>query len=216
MKAFVPICLYSNGFFLIKEHVNKFLRYYTNYEEILFVIVDRLYGHNLLIRNRVSTNESARKAFEKRGQDIFFLISNCVQKYVLVNKPATKYEIKRWDEIAETCEYLSLKKKIISEFDKNTNLKNHSERFIKENLTRMVNEIDLGKIVLEHDYLFSEITMSVYLTEFCGFTDEIWERPQRDSLQDPIDVLYREETEILKRIIGKKDYQRNLLYIPLL
>ena len=76
MKAFIPICLYSNGFFLVKENVRKLLREYCTYEEILFVIVDKLYGNNLLIKDKVSTKEEAQKAYEKRGTDIFHLIQS--------------------------------------------------------------------------------------------------------------------------------------------
>lgn len=215
MKAFVPICLYSNGFFLAKEHVQSFLQYYINYDEILFVIVDKLYGHNLLIKNKVLTIETARMAYEKRGQDIFYLIRNCVRKHVTMKKPATNYVIKYWNEIADSNEYLYLKDKIIYEFDNNSNLKSHSEKFIEENLIRMINRIDDDKKDLERDYLFSEIAMSIYLTEFCGFTDEIWEKKQLDSLQDPIEVLYQEEPEILKKIIGKNNYHRNQLFLSL-
>lgn len=102
MKAFVPVCLYSNGFFLVKENVRKFLRYYSNYDEILFVVVDRLYANNLLIKDKVDSEDAASRAYKKRGNDIYGLMQRCVREHVSINKPSTKYIIKHWNEIAES------------------------------------------------------------------------------------------------------------------
>ena len=212
-KAFVPICLYCNGFFLIKEQVLKFLRYYSYYDEILFVIVDKLYGINLLIKEKVCSIEAAHKAYEKRGQDIFFLIQNCIRNFISIDKPSTNFIIKKWNELAETSDYVDLKNTIISEFKNNVVLNKHCEKFIEENLARVTNRIDVEKKCLEHEYLFSEVAMSIYLTEFCGYTDEIWEKKQADSMEDPINLLYRNENESLNRIIGKKVGKRCQLYL---
>lgn len=213
MKAFVPVCLYSNGFFLVKENVRKFLRYYSNYDEILFVVVDRLYANNLLIKGKVDSEDVAKRAYKKRGDDIYFLVQRCVREHVSIKKPSTIYTIKHWDEIAETKEYLSLKERIVCEFEKNNALKEYCSIFINQNLSKMTNHITLDKIQLEHDYLFSEITMSIFLTEFCGYSDEIWEKPQSESMVDPIDILYHDEQDSLRNILSVNKSKRNQLYI---
>ena len=215
MKAFIPICLYSNGFFLVKENVRKLLREYCTYEEILFVIVDKLYGNNLLIKDKVSTKEEAQKAYEKRGTDIFHLIQSCVREYVNSNNPTTNYVIKRWNEIAEANEYASLRIKVISEFNTNVRLKDYSRKFIDDSLARITERITEEKVVLEEDYLYSEIAMSIYLTEFCGYTEEIWEKPQKRSLPDPIAILYREEKDSLRNILNGKESKRHQLYVSI-
>ena len=213
MKAFVPVCLYSNGFFLVKENVRKFLRYYSNYDEILFVVVDRLYANNLLIKGKVDSEDAASRAYKKRGNDIYCLMQRCVREHISINKPSTNYIIKHWDEIAESNEFLNLKERIVREFDNNNALKEYCNAFINQNLSKMTDHVTLDKIRLEHDYLFSEITMSIFLTELCGYTDEIWEKPQGESMVDPIDILYRDEHVSLKNILSIDKSRRNQLYI---
>lgn len=213
MKAFVPVCLYSNGFFLIKEQVYKFLHYYSSYEEILFVIVDKLYGINLLIKDKLNNSDDVQKAYEKRGRDIYYLVENCIRNHTIKKKSKTNYIIKYWNELAYTQEYISLKNSIISEFNSNINLKRISNRFIENNLVRMTDSVNAEKKRLEHDYLFSEIAMSIYLTEFCGYYDEIWEKKTNNPQEDPIGFLYRNEPESLIKIIGKKIGKRHQLYL---
>lgn len=77
----------------------------------------------------------------------------------------------------------------------------------------MTERITLDKKQLEYDYLFSEITMSIFLTELCGYTDEIWEKPQNESMVDPIDILYRDEQDSLRNILSIDKSKRNQLYI---
>ena len=73
------------------------------------------------------------------------------------------------------------------------------------------------KIKFEHDYLFAEITMSIYLTEYMGFGYEIWEKPQSEDLPDPLDILYRKEKESLATILcGKPSIRKQQYLSPIL
>ncbi len=214
-KAFVPVCLYSNGFFLIKENIRFFLHIFSDYDEILFVIVDRLYGNNLLIKEKVTNEEDAFMAFTKRGADIYSLLNNSIQEQGKIELSKTKITIKKWDEIAEKeSDYKILKSRIIDVFDSNPVLDHYSTAFILNNLKILTNNnITEYKKQLEHDYLFSEIAMSIYLTEYCGYTDEIWERAPKTNLPDPIDILYNSEKVSLYLILGHRNSTRKQLYL---
>ena len=203
-KAFVPICLYSNGFFLIKDNLRFFLHVFSDYSELLFVIVDKLYGNNLLIKDKVYDDEHAEKAYKKRGEHIFSHVKNTIQDYVESHRVQTKYQIYRWNDIADRQEYIKLLNKIISVFYSNLNLKYYSDMFIIHNLTKMTKKITPKKIELEREYLFGEIAMSIYLTEYLGYANEFWEKPQCDFLPDPLDILYNEEKKSLSCILDNK------------
>lgn len=69
------------------------------------------------------------------------------------------------------------------------------------------------KIQLEHDYLFAEIAMSIYLTEYMGYGYEIWEKPQSEDLPDPLDILYKKEKESLAAILCDKPSIRKQQYL---
>ena len=213
MKAFVPVCLYSKGFFLVKKNVLKFLRDNTNYEEILFVIVDKLYGNNLLIKEKVRTKEEAKIAYEKRGTDLLNLVQKGIREFTSSYPTSTKYVIKRWNEIADTEEYINLKQKVISVFEQNASLNSYCKEFIDDNLKKLTRRITPEKEELEHDYLFSEIAMSIYLPEFCGYNYEIWEKKPDKALPDPILILYQNEKESLNIILDGKDNKRQQMYI---
>lgn len=213
-KAFVPVCLYSNGFFLIKENIRFFLHIFSDYDELLFVVVDRLYGNNLLIKEKVISKEEAIKAYRKRGADIYSLLNNSIQERGSVESSKVNITIKLWDDIAENeIEYKKLKSKTITEFESNPVLNYYSNAFIFHNLKLMTPNITKYKKQLEHDYLFSEIAMSIYLTEFCGYTDEVWERAPKSSLPDPIDILYKNEKDSLDLILGHSYSNRKQLYL---
>lgn len=212
-RAFVPVCLYSNGFFLIKENIKFFLHVFSDYDEILFVVVDKLYGHNLLIKEKVACIEDATQAYQKRGKDIYSLLSNTIKEYNATNLTNSKIIIKLWKDFDEVDDYKLLKQKIIHVFDSNPNLHKYCEAFILHSLELMTNHITSYKKHLEHDYLFSEIAMSIYLTEFCGFSDEVWERPQSPTIPDPLDLLYRSEKNSLHLILSRVDSSRRQLYL---
>ena len=104
-KAFVPICLYSNGFFLVKDNLRFFLHVFSDYSELLFVIVDKLYGNNLLIKDKVLDVEQAEKAYKERGEHIFLHVKNTIQDYAESHHVQTKYQIYRWNDIADRKDY---------------------------------------------------------------------------------------------------------------
>jgi hypothetical protein len=212
-KAFVPICLYSNGFFLVKDNLRFFLHVFSDYSELLFVIVDKLYGNNLLIKDKVLDVEQAEKAYKERGEHIFSHVKNTIRDYAESHHIQTKYQICRWNDIADRKDYVKLLNKVLSVFDSNLNLKYYSDMFIVHNLTKMTNIITPSKIELERDYLFGEIAMSIYLTEILGYNNEFWEKPQSEYLPDPLDILYNEERESLSCIIDNKESIRVQQYL---
>lgn len=212
-KAFVPICLYSNGFFLVKDNLRFFLHVFSDYSELLFVIIDKLYGNNLLIKEKVLDVEQAEKAYKERGDHIFSHVKNTIQDYAESHHVQTKYKIYRWNDIANRKDYVKLLNKVLSVFDSNLNLKYYSDMFIVHNLTKMTDRITPKKIELEREYLFGEIAMSIYLTEILGYENEFWERPQSEYLPDPLDILYSEEKESLFHIINNRQSIRVQQYL---
>lgn len=212
-RAFVPICLYSNGFFLIKENLRFFLHVFSDFSEILFVVVDKLWGNNLLIKNKVDSEKEAETAYQERGEDIFCHVKNTIQDYLSCHNAQTHYLVLRWNELAQRLEYIELRQRIEQEFESNLHLKHYSDMFIIHNLRKMTPYITDEKIKLEHDYLFAEITMSIYLTEYMGYGYEIWEKPQSEDLPDPLDILYRKEKDSLATILCGKPSIRKLQYL---
>lgn len=212
-KAFIPVCLYSNGFFLVKENLRFFLHVFSDCSELLFVIVDKLYGNNLLIKEKVQDEEQARKAYKERGEHIFLHVKNTIQDYVESHLVQTKYQIYRWNDIADRQEYIKLLNRILSVFNSNMNLKYYSDMFIIHNLTKMTDRITQKKMELEREYLFSEIAMSIYLTEILGYENELWEKPLSEYLPDPLDILYNEEKESLTYILTNKHSIRVQQYL---
>lgn len=212
-KAFVPICLYNNGFFLKGENLRFFLYIFSDYDEIMFVIVDRLYGNNLLIKNKVHNLEEAITSYNKRGGDIYSFTNKIVNEYMATYKLPPRIQIVRWDNIASDELYISLKKDIELKFADNLFLSHYSNMFIVNNLKKMTSLITDDKFRLEYDYLFSEIAMSIYMTEFLGYTNEVWEKPQDLTLPDPINVLYSNEKETLYSILKKESSFRVQSYL---
>ncbi|MDO5527413.1 MAG: hypothetical protein Q4F85_15170 [Prevotella sp.] len=212
-KAFIPICLYTNGFFLVKENLRFFLHIFSDYSELLFVIVDKLYGNNLLIKDKATDPEDAKRNYEKRGLHIFSHVRNTIQDYIKSHNSYTKYHIVRWNDIANRQEYTEIKQRAIEIFNTNLNLRYYSNMFIIHNLKRMTDKITQRKIELEHEYLFEEIAMSIYLTEFLEYDHEIWEKPQSEYLPDPIDILYNEERESLYLLLEKEYSIRSQYYL---
>ena len=212
-RAFVPICLYTNGFFLIKENLMFFLHLFSDFSEIIFVVVDKLWGTDLLIKNKVGSEDEAISAYQKRGEDVYHHIKNTIQDYLSCHNANTNYLVFRWNEVAQRQEYIELLQRIEFVFDNNIFLKRYSDMFIINNLRKMTPNITERKIELEHDYLFAEITMSLYLTEFMEYGYEIWEKPQSEDLPDPLFVLYSKEKESLSTILGNKLSIREQLYL---
>lgn len=216
-RAFVPICLYSNGFFLIKENLRFFLHVFSDFSEILFVVVDKLWGNNLLIKNKVDSEEAAEVAYQQRGEHIFCHVKNTIQDYLSCHNTQTNNLVCRWNELAKSPEYIELRQRIEQEFESNLHLKHYSDMFIIHNLRKMTPYITDEKIKLEHDYLFAEITMSIYLTEYMGYGYEIWEKPQSEDLPDPLDILYRKEKDSLATILcGKPSIRKQQYLSPIL
>jgi len=212
-RAFVPICLYSNGFFLIKENLRFFLHVFSDFSEILFVVVDKLWGNNLLIKDKVKSEEEAENAYQERGKDIFCHVKNTIQDYLSSHHTQTSYQVVRWNELANRQDYVELREKIEQVFNSNLHLKHYSDMFVIHNLKKITHSITDEKIILEHDYLFAEITMSIYLTECLGYEFELWEKPQCEDLPDPLDILYKKEKESLSTILCNKYSIRQQHYL---
>ena len=212
-KAFVPICLYSKGFFLEKENLKYFLYSFSDYDEILFLIIDELYGHNLLIKNKTKSFNRAKILAEKRGIDIYNFSKNIISEFADNNLSKTKFKLSRWNEYAKLKMYLNLYQKIKYEINKNSLLKEVCDKFINYNLINLTDEITNTKLLLEEDYLFSEMTMSILLTEYLGYSIEIWEKPPNPNIPDPISVLYDEGKKTLLNILNKKETSRNQFYL---
>jgi len=212
-KAFVPICLYSNGFFLVKDNLRFFLHVFSDLSEVLFVIVDKLYGNNLLIKDKVGTVDEAKVAYNERGKDIMLYVKKTIQEYILCHCSRTMYKVVRWEELSDSEEYIRLKSCVEKVFENSPNLKTYSQAFINHCLAKMTKDCNEYKQGLEYEYLFGEITMSIYLTEYLGYENEIWEKPQSDDLPDPIDYLYKYESASLQKILNERNSIRVQHYL---
>lgn len=213
-KAFVPICLYSDGFFLEKENLKFFLHTFRDYNEILFLIVDTLYGINLLIKEKVKDEKEGNTSADKRGGDILNYTNNTIKDYYFHHTDQEQIiTVLRWDDFAKKEDFKLLYKNISSCIKGNHKLNSYCEDFIHYNLERLTKNINQEKLLLEEKYLFSEITMSILLTEFKGFNTEVWEKPPNPDMVDPINILYTKSKQVLKKIIKKDKLEREQIYL---
>lgn len=213
-SAFVPICLYSDGFFLKSDNIKYFLHSFSDYDELLFLIVDKLYGNNLLIKEKTQSNDEANRLANKRGTDVYSFVKNSISDYYNNNNhKKAKITLLRWADFSEKEEYKSLYERVTNEFESNELLKKYSNDFILYNLKKLTSKINLTKKNLEAEYLFGEITMSLFLTEKMNYKDEIWEKPPNPDMTDPINILYKSEMNSLTKIIKSKNPIRNQIFI---
>lgn len=213
-KAFVPICLYSDGFFLKKENLKYFLYSYSDYSEILFLIVDKLYAYNLLIKEKALNHDIAERMAIKRGKDVHSCVKNTMINFAATNPNISpKMTVAYWDDFSKLPEYLNIYNKIRKSFQIDQRLKTYCDNFVNYNLHFLTQIIDQDKINLERKYLFGEIAMSLFISEILGYNNEVWEKHPNPEMVDPINLLYTQETETLKKILNLNRVSRNQLFV---
>ena len=172
-----------------------------------------MWGDNLLIKDKVETESKAETAYQERGIDIYYHVKKTIHDFETCHNVKTNYLVFRWNELSKRQDYIELRQKIEQEFNRNLHLKYYCDLFIIHNLRKMTPIITDKKIELEHNYLFAEITMSIYLTEYLGYSCEIWEKPQSEDLPDPLDILYKKEMRSLSTILCNKPSIRQQHYL---
>lgn len=213
-KVFVPICLYRDGFFLDKENLRYFLHSFTDFSEIVFLIVDSLYANDLIIKDKAKDDIEAKFIANKRGQELLVYVENVTTSFVKrSNKISKRYKIVRWDDFASLGQYKNLYNKFSTEIKNDIEFMSYCDEFVMYNLKKLTTSISQHKIELEREYLFGEIVMSIYISELLGFGTTIWEKTPHPEMIDPINILYSKKSDLLFRILQTKNYLRKQIYL---
>lgn len=200
VRYFIPVCLYPHTKYRTSAGVGAvFHKYALRDHDHLIVIADRLLVLDRLMTGRYWTVSSAIKKAKEEAQQILSLIRRMSSRAGARGRGT----IICWDEIAETAEY--------SEFARRLQKAALADELLAETIQvfveRRVGRFGLGASLereqrYEREYLLSEVSMSVFCTELLGFSHEIWERPPRADVPDPLKLLYSERPELITHLTG--------------
>lgn len=199
-RYFVPVCLYPHTKYRTAAGVRAlFDKYALRAHDHLIVVADRLLVLDRLMTGRYWTVSSAVNKAKQEGRQILSLISR------MSNRAGARARgtIVCWDKIAETAQYLDFAQRLQHAVLADQLLAEAIQAFVERRVERfglgVSPEREQGH---ELEYLLSEVSMSVYCTEMLGFSNEVWERPPRADVADPLKLLYDERHELITTLTG--------------
>ena len=199
-RYFIPVCLYPHTKYRTTAGVSAlFDKYALRDHDHLMVIADRLHVLDRLVTGRYWTVSSALSKAKQEAKQILSLIKRMSSRA----GAQARGTIVCWDEIAETAQY--------SDFAQRLQHAVLADRMLAETIQAFVDR-RVGRYALgaspererdyEREYLLSEVSMSIFCTEVLGFSNEVWERPPRADVPDPLRLLYGERRELITRLTG--------------
>jgi hypothetical protein len=200
-RSFVPICLYPHTMYRTRNGATDlFKRFELHRCEYLIVVADRLHALDNLVTGRYWSEETVYDKARREAKQIY----NMIRRVAKVTNSDKCGKIVFWDEIAESAEFKEYSVNVRREFLAESVLSSALEEFV----SRRVDGFGLGASPerergYEREYLLSEVCMSVFCTEVLGYWQEIWERPPRPNIPDPLRLLYNQCPEAVVRATGR-------------
>jgi hypothetical protein len=171
----------------------------------LIVVADRLLAYDNLVRGRYWSYDSVFVKARREASQIVRLIEHVAAKA----KARSTGKIVYWDQIAEMEQFNQFSQRMRTEFLGVEALATAVDRFAKGRVERFgLGSSPERERDFEREYLLSEVCMSVYCTEVLGFSDEVWERPSKPELPDPLGLLYHDHADVVVRVTGRPARRR--------
>lgn len=211
-QYFVPICLYDRSIFAQKSSLKDFLEKYCTQSKTLFIICDNLYAYNKIIDKKFKNLEDAKSKANKRGSNVYKLLSNLITKLDLQDNVIIKY----WAEISGKDEFIKIYHFFNEKYLSDSEFRIVIDKFIKNyfsNKKSLIGKIDSQIYNLEKKYILNEISMSIYITEKLGFNNELWEKLPIQGGSDPILEIYNSYKSELKTLLSKDHLEREINFI---
>jgi tRNA-dependent cyclodipeptide synthase len=199
-RYFIPVCLYPHTKYRTVAGVRAlFDKYALRSHDHLIVVADRLLVLDRLVTGRYWTVSSAVNKAKHEGRQIQSLICR------MSNKAGARARgtIVCWDKIAETSQYSDFAQRLQHAVLADRLLAEAIQAFAEQRIERYCRGVSPEREQSdEFEYLLSEVSMSVYCTEMLGFSNEVWERPPRADVPDPLKPLYDERRELITSLTG--------------
>jgi hypothetical protein len=120
----------------------------------------------------------------------------------------------RWNGIAGDSQFATLYAGIEHCFTNSPELKKIADEFAAFQGHRTGWNMNDETRLLEQKYLFSEVAMSIFMTECRGFCCEVWERDPAGPGPDPLGYLYSNFRAEISAWTGNSEPCRTLYRLP--
>ena len=211
-RYFVPVCLYPHTKYRTRDGLRDlFVKYELAVNSYMIVVADRLLALDRLMTGRFWKENSVFDKARREGRDVFRLIGRVAKE----QESAQNGEVLYWDDLAGSERFTRFRDSMVRTCRENLGFLHTVEAFARQRTDRFAMGARPEKeLKWELEYIFGEITMSVYCTEILGFNNEVWERPPRGLKIDPLNLLYAEFPSILESVCGNGTRSRvlNFLY----
>jgi len=200
MSYFIPVCLYPHTKYRTRAGVIYLLqKFELRSSDYLIVVADELLFLDRLVTGRFWTIEWARKKTRQEAEQILKMLKHTVSKA----GAAERGDIVYWDTVAQTPQFREFSSDLRQRVMGDPFIANGISKFVERRVKRFGTVSDPERAHLnEHEYLLSELCMSVYCTEILPFTTEVWERPPAPDVPDVLKLLYHNKPELITALTG--------------
>lgn len=198
---YVPVCLYPHTKYRTRAGLNDlFEKFSLSEKPCLIVVADRLLALDRLVTGRYWQPTTVVEKARRDAEQVFKLIRHTAAAFNAQENCRICY----WEDIASDQTYKEFSEKLQAAITSNAEMRGQIEAFVSTRIERFGDKANPERAAdAEREYLFSEVTMSVFATEILGYTAEVWERPQAPEIADPLKVLYDQHISLVAEATGK-------------
>ncbi|MBT5496106.1 MAG: hypothetical protein HOK54_10220 [Alphaproteobacteria bacterium] len=209
-KLYIPVCLYPHTSYRTKAGVEHLMTAMTLGErDFLIVIADHLLALDRIVTGRVVTEKNVYRTARRDAEQVYRLIRRTLQRADIDVEDRLQY----WAHIGEDPAYGEFSSMLRDAVSRDSGMTAEIDRFVDARIKRYaMGSNDTAERAAQLDYLMSEVCMSVYCSEILGYETEVWERPPKPEVPDPLKVLYASHRSIVEGVIGKS-CRRELVFL---
>lgn len=202
-SVFIPVCFYTKRL-LKRSYVAALLEALDRYAiQVRFLFADYLHALNLRIRG--FSLETAGLRAKRAGTNN----RNMYRKLL----PNSATELLVWNDVARRPDFRRFHDAVKNLYVVDAPFALALKRFVSFQQKRSRWDLTGDNETIEHEYLLSEIAMSIIVTEVDGYTCEIWDQQELPNF-DPIRYLYDERSVFLLNALGVTRLRRTVLLLP--
>lgn len=210
-RYFVPVCLYSHTRYRTREGLTELIeRFALDRCEHLIVVADFLLALDKLVTGQFWNPEMVYDKSHRQGAEVFRLIRKTARRHHSQETMSLNF----WGDVAETEGFKEFSTRITAACLACDSFKSIVDRFVQERIDRFASgEAGAQQFDAETNYIWGEISMSVYCTEILGYHTEVWEKPLEPDAPDPLGILYGYHPEIVRAVCDKQALDRRLQFL---
>jgi len=200
-NIFIPISLGNKWF--TKEKIKQYIFWALKHSkyDVIIIIADKLHQINLEVKDHYNSERAKRKA-ERISSKIEIEIKEIIEGFD--KNEQEKIAILRWGDIDQERRYISIKKEVYSEFDKNKDFRKTILNIVKENVRKLKNrEFSESEVLKLSEYVLNELPIFLYGVEYNRRLYNLHPYPVFTKICDLIDKIQNGEFNDFYKRIGK-------------